>query len=225
MLPMLSYSKKIPYNDIEVKNRLKYITQSLKKQQPGASMWWGGWIAIQSLGISYAVVAGALDPANGLWQAKTVTGVQATIGLIGLFIAPMETAYGYDTISAMADGNPYERYLKLKKAEEILEYSARRQRGGTSWIAHTSGVALGVTGGLLIWLAFKRPWWEGLINFFTMIVGAEARILTQPRRAINEWEKYQQRFSPQDVLKQSKDTNTSFNLIILPGFIYASLRF
>lgn len=219
------YSNDLPLSDAGINTRLTFLSESLKEQQVPAMAWWGGWLAVQSIGVIFSTSSAILNP--HIWRVKAVTGVQSAIGLAGLLIAPLDTAYGYDIINSMPDTTVEERFLKLRMAEELLFSAARRERVGSSWIAHFAGAALGITGGLLIWLAFDRPWHEGALNLLIMVVGAEARILTQPVTAVRHWDEYQRRFlhdiGPADYTQKTDDTSVS--IMILPGFFYASLRF
>lgn len=190
---MLQFSHLSAQNELPdslVKERIDYIQTMLNEGKPAAKLWWNGWL----YGYSAATVAqGAVF--LGSDQLKTrqdmALGAATTlVGAVGQLIMPMTPASAPGKLALIPGDTPEERINKLKKAEELFETSATREKDGRSWKMHAASSAVNLGSGLITWLGFDRTIQSGLINFAINEVITEAQIWTQPTRAIKDYATY-----------------------------------
>ncbi len=57
---------------------------------------------------------------------------------------------------------------------------------------HAAGVVVGAGSSVVLWLAFRQPWYSVLSNFAITVAFNEIQVLTQPLQLVNDWHTYQQ---------------------------------
>jgi len=120
-----------------------------------------------------------------------VVGAATTfLGAAGQLLTPNTPGRAYDQLREIRGDTTEEMMQKLRKAEELLEKSAQREKAGRSWKIHAITGAVNVTSGLITWLGFNRNVWSGIQNFAINTVITEAQIWTQPIRAVKDYENY-----------------------------------
>jgi hypothetical protein len=173
-----------------VRENLERIRLMFEKGKPASDWWWTGWLA----GYGVATVAqGAVglttdDPDT---REDMALGAATTLlGVLGQVVSPMVSSSAPARFSEMRESTPEERLLKLTRAEDLLKRCAGREREGRSWKMHALTGAVNLTGGLVVWLGFKRTAGEGALNFALNTLVTEAQIWTQPVRAVRDKEAY-----------------------------------
>jgi hypothetical protein len=127
-------------------------------------------------------------------QDLSLSAATAIVGAVGQLIMPMTPAHAPDKLALLPGDTPEERIIKLKKAEELFEASANREKEGRSWKMHAASSAVNLSSGLITWLGFDRTFKSGLINFALNSVITEAQIWTQPTRAIKDYATYCEKY-------------------------------
>ena len=188
----LSAQTEIP--DSLVNERINHIQNMLEQGKPAANLWWNAWL----YGYSAAtVVQGAVFLSSD--QLKTrqdmALGAATTlVGAVGQLIMPMTPAKAPARLALVPGETSEERIIKLNKAEELFEASAKREKDGRSWKMHAASSAINLSSGLITWLGFDRTIQSGLINFAINEAITEAQIWTQPTRAIKDYKIYCEKY-------------------------------
>ena len=196
---------KAALSDEQVKERLSFLENALHSAQPGAKVWWYGWISAYSAGAIVQVSLAGAHWNDFKWEGipprkvsdrdfaedMLVGGVTCALGAGGLLINPFIPAYGPNRLRHMPEGTPEERRIKLLKAEEILRKCARREKQGRGMLTHMLNLGVNATAGLVTAVGFHRPWHDGLITFATNEAVSLLNIYTQPRRAIRDLRSYE----------------------------------
>jgi hypothetical protein len=226
-------------SDERVKEKLGFIENALHDGQPGAKLWWYGWISAYSAG---AVVMGGLaaahwndqklDPSTqlkvhdrGFAQDMLVGGATFALGVGGLLIDPFVPANGPNKLRAMPEGTSEERRLKLEKAEEILRECARREKDGRGWGTHLLNLGANAVAGLVTVLAFNRPWSDGLLTFASGEAVSLLNIYMQPRRAISDLENYEIRHLGKQGAYSEPAPERGLSFSPYPGGFSLAVRF
>jgi len=180
--------------DSLVKERIQSIQHMLDQGKPSAKLWWNGWL----YGYSAAtVVQGAVALTNDNLKTRQdmVLGATTTlIGAAGQLLMPMIPASAPNKLALIPGDMPEERILKLNKAEELFESSAKREKDGRSWKMHVVSGSVNLSSGLVTWLGFDRTLSAGVWNFVLNTAITEAQIWTQPTRANKDYKKYCEKY-------------------------------
>jgi hypothetical protein len=205
-------------SDPQVKERLQTIQRMLEAGKPNADRWWWGWLA----GYGAATVAqGAIGLTNGDLDTRQDMALGAAttfLGAMGQVIAPMTPSSAPKEFSRFPENTTEARREKLAKAETLLHECAQREKDGRSWKTHALTGAVNAAGGIVVWLGFKRSFWEGVGNFALNTAVTEIQIWTQPTRAIHDEDLYFQEH-PSDQGLGFRDKGTSWVLSVRPGGI------
>jgi hypothetical protein len=211
-------------SDSQVKERLKFIQQTLEQGKSNANRWWYGWL----IGYSAATIAqgaiGLTSDARGTRQDMALGAATTFLGAVGQIITPMVPGSAPDRLAGIAESTPNERTEKLAKAEKLLQECALREREGRSWKTHAITGVANLSSGLIVWLGFKRSAWEGLGNFLLNTVITEAQIWTQPTRAIRDYDNYNKTYESEQKLSRRKPGRNWF-VNIYPGGLGISVMF
>jgi len=180
-------------DDAAVNARIDFIQQSLDAGQARANVWYWGFTGVQA---GSAIVCGILIFAErdkpGALENNIISTAQSLLGFFGLIIDPMFAGYAHKKVRALPGSTADERREKLSAAESWLQRSAKREKAGRAWYNHVLGLAVGLTGGLLLAFAFEETdWKDGLLNFGIAVAVNELQIWTQPTKAIKDWDSYQ----------------------------------
>lgn len=208
LILLFPFSQLFAQNEIPdslVKERIIYIQNMLNEGKPAAKLWWNGWL----YGYSAAtVMQGALFLSSDELKTRQDMALGAATTLVGAFgqlVMPMTPASAPGKLALIPGDSPEERIIKLKKAEELFEASAKREKEGRSWKMHAASSAVNLSSGLITWLGFDRTIKSGLINFAINEAITEAQIWTQPTRAIKDYKVYCERYKtglPSALYKQ-----------------------
>lgn len=146
----------------------------------------------------------------GLGAATTL------LGTLGQFLVPLVPGAALERISTMPEGTPAEREAKLSEAENALKEFARRERSGKSWQTHAVTGAANLGSGLIVWLGFKRSFWEGMANFALNMAVTEIQIWPQPTGAIREYDRYLEKYGSDPAVGYRKP-HTYWSVNFSPG--------
>jgi len=188
----LSAQNEIP--DSLVKERIAYIQNMLDQGKPAAKLWWNAWLYGYTAG---TVVQGTIFLASDELKTRQDMALGAAtsiVGAVGQLIMPMTPASAPGKLAIVPGDTPEERIIKLKKAEELFEASAEREKDGRSWQMHAVSSAINLSSGMITWLGFDRTIQSGLINFAINEVITETQIWTQPTRAIKDYTSYCEKY-------------------------------
>ena len=227
--------------DEQVTERLSFVQNALSSAQPGAKVWWYGWISAYSAG---TIVQWSLAKAHwndtkwdksspvphkvrdrGFAEDMLVGGATTALGIGGLLIDPFIPAYGPNKLRLMPEGTPEERRTKLLKAEELLRQCAQREKDGRSWTTHLLNIGVNVAAGLATTAAFHRPWTDGLITFAAGEAVSLLNIYTQPRRAIRDLRNYEIRYRGRQDACIQEPSDRKWFFSVYPGGFSAGIRF
>lgn len=193
ILSFFHFSKLSAQNNLPdslVKQRIDIIQKMLDQGKPAAKLWWNGWL----YGYTAATIGqGAVFLTSDKLKTRQDMALGAAttlIGAVGQLIAPMTPASAPVKLALIPGDTPEQRILKLNKAQELFEASAKREQEGRSWKMHVASGVVNAGSGLVTWLGFKRTIWDGLENFALNTAITEVQIWTQPMRASKDYKKY-----------------------------------
>lgn len=222
LYPDLSAQNKLPDSLVIV--RIDAVQKMLDAGKPSAALWWNGWLygytaATLGQGAVYLV-------SNKLKTRQDMALGAATtlIGAAGQLLTPMTPARAPAKLALIPGDTPEQRILKLNKAQELFEASAKREQDGRSWKMHAASGLVNAGSGLVTWLGFKRTVWDGLENFALNTFITEAQILTQPRRAIKDYKKYCEAYK-YGLPYSSLNLKPHFYINAFPGGLALRLQF
>ncbi len=196
-------------SDAEVTRRTAHIQSVLDRGQAAAQAWWYGWMGIY--GGATAIQAGlSAHHWNDFERSRStdyvrkrtpefsqdmlVGGATTLLGLGGLLVMPFSPAYVPDRLRQLPENTPEERRYKLQVAESLLYECAQVEIEGWGLTTHLLNLGVNLAAGLVIWLGFNRPWYDGLIVFAEGEAVSLINIFTQPRRAIGDYRDYRRQF-------------------------------
>ncbi len=176
-------------SDAEVERRLEFLEERLDASRRRGQYWFYGWGAVMGGSVIANGVRAGLDDSEDHRTMALVEVGKATLGLADLMLRPLEARHGADSIRSMPSATPEQRLRQLEAAEARLEANAERSDNRWHWQPHAGALvvnlaALGIVGGI-------GDWSDAAISFTTGMLGAEARIWTEPSRPRRDWEDYQ----------------------------------
>ncbi len=185
-----------------VTERIDFIQQGFDDGKTRAQVWWYGWMAVYggAAAASYTIGFTSNDRTTRITQI--VSGVESTIGLAGLLLSPMVSAYAPSDLREMPSGTPDESTRKLREAERYLKEAAEGQELGRSWISHSLNLLVNAGGAMVIWKGYGdeirhdggSPSKEALVNFAAGFIVGEIQILTQPLKSVRDLDAYRRRY-------------------------------
>lgn len=209
-------------SDSLVQERLQVIHHMLEQGKPNVERWWYGWL----IGYSAATIAqGAIGLAGNdknTRQDMALGAATTFLGALGQIVIPMGT--NLDRLSGMPESTPAARKAKLLEAENIFRELAFKERDGKSWKTHVITGSVNLGGGLIVWLGFKRSFWEGLANFALNTVVTEIQIWTQPTRTIHDYDRYLEKYAP-GLQSSCHKPGTYWSVNVRPGGLGISFSF
>lgn len=183
-------------NDAQIAHRLRFIETRFERGKRSARAWYYGWLsfAVVAAGFSWTRFALA-DRSDGLTRDSQFLSGLGAVALVGQMSGmSMTPAFAPQRLARMPRDTPEERREALVEATRLLRLSAKRQRPATRLISHIApGIWASITGTYLL-----RRYREedtdlimpvGIAYAFPLIV-AEARIWSQPTRAMRHYEQY-----------------------------------
>lgn len=188
----LSAQNEIPDSIVSV--RINYIQTMLDQGKPNAKLWWNGWLYGYSAATVGQGIAFLMSDELKAKQDLSLGAATTLVGAMGQLLMPMTPASALGRLALAPGDTPDERIAKLKKAEEMFEASANREKDGRSWKMHAASGTVNLSSGLITWLGFDRTFKSGLINFAINSAITEAQIWTQPTRAIKDYTNYRDKY-------------------------------
>lgn len=136
-------------------------------------LWWKSWIGIYGAAtLGQGAIYYATD--NHALKQDMVLGAATTmLGAMALVATPLV---------------PYKQ--SDFSNEELLKELALREKQGRSWKSHALCGVVNLGSGIITWVGFDRSFKDGLVNFALNTAISEAQILTQPRRAIKDYQNF-----------------------------------
>ncbi|MEI6060240.1 MAG: hypothetical protein WCR72_05995 [Bacteroidota bacterium] len=180
--------------DSLVKVRILCIQQLLEQGKPNARLWWNGWLYGYSAATIGQGAAFFMIDKLKTKQDMALGAATTLIGAAGQLVAPMVPVYAPARLALIPGDTPSERIIKLKRAEELFEASAKREKDGRSWQYQLATTAVNTGSGLITWIGFKRTVWAGLGNFALNTAICEVQIWSQPTRAIKDYKNYRENY-------------------------------
>lgn len=184
--------------------RIAFIQQEFDDSFLHGAIWWYGWMGVYSGTAALSFGIGLTSDDDTVKITQIISGVQSVIGLAGLALSPMPTAYAGDYLRSIPDSAPDEKNRKLNEGERLLKNTAEVQEFGSSWITHLLNFTVGASGALVIWKIYDDeieeaggdPDKEALYNFLLSFAIGELQIFTQPTGGIKSWNRYREIFNP-----------------------------
>ena len=175
--------------DAEVRRRLDFIEERLRRSTPAVQRWWYGWMGGWTALMFVQAVAAVATTDVKLRKDAAVGGAFSTLPVFALGVFPFPATTAAHRLASMPSATPAERRRKLASAEHLLEASAAGEARNRAWPNHllVGGVSVGV--GLLLALHYQRPV-TGALAAGAGIGLSEAQIFTQPMDAVRDWDAY-----------------------------------
>lgn len=207
-----------PLSEAEMDRRLAFISQRLNEGRPGAQWWQYGWSGF--FGANTALQGYLALRANNAdkQSAYTVDAVKSGAALTLMLLRPLPAVKGDAPIQAMPAGTRAEKAARLQAAENLLRKNAARAEERTSLPRHMAALAVNFVGGTAI--AAFGDFREAVISNMTGIALSQAHIWSQPARAIDDLEAYEERFPG-----TSPSAGPSWHIQPIPGGLSLVFRF
>jgi len=202
--------------DSLVKVQIQSIQTMLDQGKPAAKFWWNSWLYGYSAATMVQGIVFLESKKLKTRQDMALGAATSLIAAAGQLLMPMVPASAPKKLVLIPGDTPEERNIKLKKAEELFEASAKREKDGRSWKMHAASGAVNLGSGLVTWLGFDRTLSAGFWNFALNTAITEAQIWTQPTRAIRDYKKYCEKYKS-GLPQASNKLKTSFFVSAFPG--------
>ncbi len=227
-----AYAQQAALSDEQVKERLGFITNALDAGQPRARTWWYGWIAAYSAGaVAGGILAGThwsdqklqgaeMVPDRAFAEGMLVAGATCALGVVGLVMDPFSPATAARKLRPLPESTSSERLAKLKRAEELLQECARREKSGRSPTTHMLNLGVNAAAGIVTKAALHQSWGSALITFMSGEAVSLLNIFTQPMRATRDLKKYEAGYPAAAAAPRA-----SWSLSVWPGGLGFRLQF
>jgi len=216
---MFQFSESFGQSEIPdslVKVQIQSIQTMLDQGKPAAKFWWNSWLYGYSAATMVQGIVFLESKEMKTRQDMALGAATSLIAAAGQLLMPMVPASAPKKLALIPGDTPEERNMKLQKAEELFEASAKREKDGRSWKMHAASGAVNVGSGLVTWLGFDRTLSAGFWNFALNTAITEAQIWTQPTRAIRDYKKYCEKYKS-GLPQASNKLKTSFFVSAFPG--------
>ncbi len=198
VLPLNLKAAEVTPTDQEMNERITYIQQALNDGESAGRLWWSGFTFVYGVAAGYQLNTG-LKYEDKDRPANIVGGTKSLLGALSLLIAPFPAAFAPEKLRETPDDN---LKAKLEKAESLLKASANAEKMGKSWMNHALSIGVNTAGALVIGITYndylkdrdKNPTEIALASLISGIIVSELQIWLQPSRAIDDWNKYEQRY-------------------------------
>jgi hypothetical protein len=198
LLPLSLKAAETTTSEQEMKERIMYIQQALDEGESAGRLWWSGFTFVYGVASGYQLNTG-LNYEDKQRPANIVGGTKSLLGALSLLIAPFPAAFAPDKLRETPDENIK---AKLEKAEFLLKASAQAEKNGKSWMNHALSIGVNTAGALVIGTTYSdylndrnvNPTKEALASLISGIIVSELQIWLQPSRAIDDWNKYEQKY-------------------------------
>jgi len=176
-------------SNAELQQRLKFIETRLARQSPDARVWQYGWTGFHA---ASAVAQGvlAVDANDSDDEVDYIVGaVKSTGALAQMLIKPLPAVQSATRFQALPSQSREEQVHKLAQGEALLHENAGRAVTRSSWRRHLIGIGANLLGGVAI-AAFGDSS-DAVTSTLLGVAVSEASIWTEPSRAINDLNDYQ----------------------------------
>ena len=205
-------------SNAELEQRLKFIETRLARQSPRARYWQHGWTGFHA---ASAVVQGvlAVDADDSDDEVNYLVGaVKSTGALAQMLIRPLPAVQSATRFQALPSRSREERIHKVAQGEALLHENADHAATRTSWKRHLIGIGANLIGGVAI-AAFGDSS-DAVTSTLLGIAVSETNIWTEPSRAINDLEDYQN-----NKWVQRQTSEVSWHIIPLARRVEVNIRF
>jgi hypothetical protein len=202
--------------DSVITERLQTIRQMLDIGKVNANRWWYGWLAGYSAAtlVQTSVLLNSNELATR--QDMALGAAMAFLGAAGQIVSPLGPRYSPAKIRMLPEDTREDKIRKLTEMERLLEENATREKSGKSWKTHLLYSMANLGSGLITWIGFDRDIWAGLGNFALNTAITETQILTQPSKAIKDYDNYRRKCSGLQEQSYSR-SNLSWSVNVYAG--------
>ncbi len=180
--------------DPDTEARLQFLETRLDEGAHNTRLWWGGWMAVFSIGVVYGVTAGALEDNNEIAVANYITASKGALGIAQLVLRPNVGRHGAAPMRAIPKTSSASCAERLKLAEKSMEMAAGDANMRWSWQRHLGSLLLNLGAGLAVAEGCDEPE-QGWRDFGISEVSSELHLWTHPTRASDDWQQYRSQFS------------------------------
>jgi len=205
-------------SNAELEQRLEYIETRLARQSPDARVWQYGWTGFHA---ASAVVQGvlAIDASHSDDEVNYLVGtVKSTGALAQMLIKPLPAVQSATLFQALPSQSREERIHKLAQGEALLHENADRAVTRTGWRRHLIGIGANLLGGGVI-AAFGDSG-DAVTSTLLGVAVSEASIWTEPTRAINDLDDYQN-----NKWMARESSEVSWRIVPLARRVEVNIRF
>ena len=192
------------WNDSRIDERLQSIRRMIEHDKSNADRWWYGWLIGYSAATAAQVGVGLASKEKNTREDMALGAATTFLGAVGQIVTPLVPGHVGDCFSDTAASPPAQQKEQLAKAEQWLKELARRERNGKSWKIHVLNETVNLGSGLVLWLGFKRSFWEGVGNFLINTAVTEIQIWTQPIGVVHDYETYVKKFDSGQTMGHSR---------------------
>ena len=176
-------------SDAEIGERIRFIEQRLELGTAAANRWWLSWYSIYGgLTLGQAAIAFGVSD-QGLRIDMAVGAFTTSLGSLTLGLFPFEARFAAARVRALPEGDAAQRRAKLAEAEAVFRATAEDEAFGRSWASHLIGNGVALASGIVLGVGYDRPA-SGILQFAAGVTLTELQILTQPTRALEDWNRY-----------------------------------
>lgn len=179
--------------DGDTEARLEFLESHLDEGEHSAKLWWGGWMAVFSIGAAFGIVGGALDDNNETAIASYITASKSAIGIAQLVFHPYVARHGAEPIRAVPKTSAQSCGQRLKLAEDHMAAAAKDAGVRYGWVNHFTSFLLNLGAGIVVAEALDEPE-QGWQDFGVSTISSELHIWTYPTRARDDWDSYRTKF-------------------------------
>jgi hypothetical protein len=144
------------------------------------------------------------------------------LGVAGLLIDPFTPARAATKLRPLPETSAAERLAKLKRAEELLRESARREKSGRSLTTHLLNAGVNAAAGIVTVVAFDRPATDGLVTFALGEAISLLNIFSQPMRATRDLKDYE---AGKALARPAAAPRLTWSLSVCPGGVSFRMQF
>jgi hypothetical protein len=213
-------AQSVPADSLVVE-RLSSIRHIIDREKTNTGRWWYGWLAGYSAATIVQTAVCLTSEDLSTRQDMALGAATTLLGAAGQFISPVKPIRDWQRISQLPEVTEAEKISKLAESEKLLQQIALNEKIGRSWKTHAVCTAVNLGTGLVTWLGFKRSVWAGLEVFAINTAITETQILSQPKRAMKEYNRYIQKYEGYPV----QPSPVTMSVSVFPGGISLLVKF
>jgi len=205
-------------SNAELEQRLKFIETRLARQSPNAQYWQHGWTGFHAASAAAQAVL-AVDADDSDDEINYLVGaVKSTGALAQLLIRPLPAVQSATRFQALPSRSHEDRVHKLAQGEALLHENADRAATRSGWRRHLIGIGANLLGGVAI-AAFGDSS-DAVTSTLLGIAVSETNIWTEPSRAVNDLEDYQN-----NKWAQRETSEVSWRVVPLARRVEVNIKF